>query len=178
MQGAAILDGIRTIGIALLGSFAVACLPLALLAVLSNVAHSGIVDGRPAAIRRRRLAAARQLMLMLLIPAAASSIWPGMVLIPLFNSLPQGLQHLMGWLHGTGAGLPLRLVLGTLPAMLLPVLQGLSRMPDGQARAGAGLGAGSATMLRLIWLPQLGPVLALGLLLAAAVDVAALAVRS
>ncbi|WP_419727853.1 hypothetical protein [Lichenicola sp.] len=174
MQGNVILDGTRTIGTALLGSVAASCL---LLGVMARLPAATPMRGGRLPMRRRTLASARQLMLALLIPAAALTIWPELLLIPFFHRLPPSLQQPLAWLHETGAGVPLRLVIGTLPAMLLPLLGGLSRMPAGQARAGAGLGARLPTMLRLVWLPQLGPTLALGLLLAAAIDAAALLVH-
>ena len=175
MQGNAILDGTRTIGIALLGSLAAASLLLGVLALRPAV--PGTIHGSHGA-DRRRLVAARQLMLALLIPAAALTVWPELLLIPLSRRLPHPLSQLLSWLHGTGVGLPLRLIIGTLPAMLLPLLGVLARMPAGQARAGAGLGAGLSLMLRLVWLPQLGPMLVLGWLLAAAIDVAAMLARA
>ena len=47
----------------------------------------------------------------------------------------------------------------------------------GQVRAASGLGAGRIAILRLVWLPQLGPAALLGALLAGLLDLAALALR-
>lgn len=115
-----------------------------------------------AAAPARLVALLRPLVLALLIPAAALAIWPHML-----PGLPSAL--------GVGpAPVAARLVAGTLPAMLLPILARCARLPSGQARAAAGLGASPTATLRLVWLPQLAPAVALGLLLSVLLDLAAL----
>ena len=53
-----------------------------------------------------------------------------------------------------------------LPVLATPVLVSLWQLQPGQARAAIGLGAGRLDRLRWIWLPQLGPGLAVSLVLA------------
>ena len=53
-----------------------------------------------------------------------------------------------------------------LPVIVLPIVLALTRLQRHQRRAAYGLGAGRLDRLRWIWLPQLGPGLALSLLLA------------
>lgn len=136
-------------------------------AALAGSAVLGIVVAAAlAGAPRRSLILVRQVALALLLPAAALAIWPRLLLV-----LLPGLHPGAGW-HV--ARIIARLIGGTLPVMLLPVLAALIRMPAGQVRAAAGLGAGRSAMLRLVWLPQLGPPLMLGWLLTAAIDLAAL----
>lgn len=101
----------------------------------------------------------RSVALALLIPAAALTIWPSLLLLPKPVLIPDPV--------------PARLVAGTLPALLLPILARCARLPPGQARAAAGLGAGPLAMIRLVWLPQLAPPVATGLLLVTMLDLAA-----
>lgn len=115
---------------------------------------------------RRSLSLVRQTMLAVLIPAAALAIWPRLLLV-----LLPGLQPALDW---QAFRVTMRLAAGTLPVTLLPVLAALIRMPAGQMRAAAGLGAGRSATLLLVWLPQLAPSLILGWLLAAAIDLTAL----
>lgn len=123
-----------------------------------------------AAAPARLVALLRPAVLTLLIPAAALAIWPSLLLVPLPGPWP---TRLPGALAVTT-----RLVAGTLPALLLPILARCARLPAGQARAAAGLGASRLATIRLVWLPQLGPAVALGLLLAALLDLAAMLTRS
>jgi ABC-type spermidine/putrescine transport system permease subunit II len=138
-----------------------------LIAALSGSLVLGIAAAAAlAGISRRSLILVRQAALALLVPAAALAIWPTLFLV-----LLPGLQPGAEW-HALR--ITMRLIAGTLPVMLLPVLAALIRMPAGQMRAAAGLGAGRPAMLLLVWLPQLGPLLMLGWLLTAAIDLAAL----
>ncbi len=115
-----------------------------------------------ASLHRRWRRAARQLALALLIPGIVLALRPA--------GLPV--------LHGLDAGIPAApLVLGALPLLMLPMLSRLAGMLDGQVRAASGLGAGRIAILRLVWLPQLGPPGLLGALLGALLDLAALALR-
>ena len=112
-------------------------------------------------LRRWWRRAARQLALVLLGPGVVLAIRP-----ELFAA------------HGLDAGgRAVSLVLGVLPLLVLPALSRLAGMLDGQVRAASGLGAGRIAILRLVWLPQLGPPGLLGALLAGLVDLAALALR-
>ena len=105
--------------------------------------------------------AARQLALVLLVP--------GIVLAP---------RPALSAAPGPGAGPRAAfLVLGALPLLVLPALSRLAGMLDGQVRAASGLGAGRIAILRLVWLPQMGPPGLLGALLAGLLDLAALALR-
>lgn len=108
----------------------------------------------------------RATILVLLLPASFLVVWPGLV-----RAAPPGLALRFPWPVA-------RLVLGAAPLLLLPLLSVRLGMPSGQARAAAGLGAGPLATMRLVWLPQLGPALAVGLALAAALDVVALLVRA
>lgn len=137
-----------------------------LIAALSISVVLGIaVTAAFAGIPRRSLILVRQTALAMLVPAAALAIWPRLLLV-LLPGLPSTEWHALR--------ITMRLVAGTLPVMLLPVLAALIRMPAGQMRAAASLGAGRPAMLLLVWLPQLGPPLMLGWLLTAAIDLAAL----
>ncbi len=69
------------------------------------------------------------------------------------------------------------MILGVLPLLVLPVLVRLTGMLEGQVRAASGLGAGRIAILRLVWLPQLGPAALLGGSLAGLLDLATLALR-
>ena len=111
---------------------------------------------------RRWRRAAWQLALALLVPGIVLAIRPEVVFAA--RSL------------GAGARVAF-LVLGVLPVLVLPVLSRLAGMLDGQVRAASGLGAGRIAILRLVWLPQLGPPGLLGASLAGLVDLAALALR-
>ena len=105
--------------------------------------------------------AARQMALVLLVPGIVLAVRPAPFAA-----------------HGPGAGTrTVFLVLGVLPLLVLPALSRLAGMLDGQIRAASGLGAGPIAILRLVWLPQLGPPGLLGALLAGLVDLAALALR-
>lgn len=131
-----------------------------------GVALAGLLAGLP----RVWLTGARHVLLALLIPAACLAAWP---------DLRHGVIRRLGLgLPGVSLWPPPHLVLGTLPLLLLPVLNALARMPPGQRRAATGLGAGWVAILRLVWLPQLGPSILLGVLLAALLDVAALRLSS
>lgn len=137
-------------------------------AMLASCLAAGAVAGLLAGLPRAWLTGARHGLLVLLIPAACLATWPG-------------LRHAV--IRGLGVpAVPLRppphLVLGVLPLLLLPVLHALARMPPGQRRAAAGLGAGWVAILRLVWLPQLGPSILLGILLGALLDLAALRLSS
>ena len=114
-----------------------------------------------AILRRWWRRAARQLALALLVPGIVLAICPELLAA-----------------HNPDAGSrAASLVLGVLPVLVLPALSRLSGMLDGQVRAASGLGAGRIAILRLVWLPQLGPPGLLGALLAGLVDLAALALR-
>ena len=115
-----------------------------------------------ALLRRWWRRASRQLALVLLVP--------GIVLA----TRPEGLFAARGLDAGSRAA---SLVLGVLPLLVLPALSRLAGMLDGQIRASSVLGAGRIAILRLVWLPQLGPPGLLGALLAGLVDLAALALR-
>ena len=134
---------------------AVACL---LESLLLGAATAAVVASLPWSWRR----AARQLALALLVPGIILAFRP--------EWLP-GASGLRAGVRPT----PLALVLGVLPLLMLPVLSRLAGMLDGQVRAASGLGAGRIAILRLVWLPQLGPAALLGGLLAGLVDLAALA---
>ena len=112
----------------------------------------------PGRIRR----AVRVVLVAVLIPGACLAVWPGLLPLP-----PVGLG-------AARIGLSPNLVLGGLPVLLLPLLRRMERLPHGQRRASTGLGAGPIAMLRLVWLPQLGGPLLLGVLLASLLDLAAL----
>lgn len=129
-----------------------------LVSLLLTVALAGAFVLLP---RRWRMVAT-QLLVALLLPAAVIALRPGM--------LATGLA---GLVRPTGLRPPLHLVLGAMPLLLLPLIAVLSRLPPGQARAAAGLGAGPAATLRLVWLPQLAPPLLLGLALAGSLDLVA-----
>lgn len=113
-------------------------------------------------LRRRWRMVATQLVVALLLPAAVIALRPALLAIALD-----------GLVRPTGLRPPLHLVLGAMPLLLLPLISVLSRLPSGQARAAAGLGAGPAATLRLVWLPQLAPPLLLGLALAGLLDLTA-----
>lgn len=113
-------------------------------------------------LRRRWRMVATQLVVALLLPAAVIALRPALLAIALD-----------GLVRPTGLRPPLHLVLGAMPLLLLPLISVLSRLPPGQARAAAGLGAGPAATLRLVWLPQLAPPLLLGLALAGLLDLVA-----
>ena len=105
--------------------------------------------------------AARQLALVLLVPGMVLAVCPALFAAHGFDA-------------GTRAAF---LVLGVLPLLVLPALSRLAGMLDGQVRAASGLGAGRIAILRLVWLPQMGPPGLLGALLAGLLDLAALALR-
>ena len=102
----------------------------------------------------------RQLALTLLVPGIA---------------LASCSEWLLGE-HGAGAR-AMFMILGVLPLLVLPVLVRLAGMLEGQVRAASGLGAGRIAILRLVWLPQLGPAALLGGSLAGLLDLATLALR-
>ena len=116
------------------------------------------------------LEAAGLALLAGLIPAAAVAVWPDRLPVSVSRSVLRPLAGIAA-AHGWP---PLHLVLGALPALLLPLAWTMARLPAGQRRAGSGLGAGPVLMLRLVWLPQLAPPVLLGLLLAFLLDLAAL----
>jgi ABC-type spermidine/putrescine transport system permease subunit II len=99
--------------------------------------------------RRARLLPAL-LLSVLLLPGAAASL-----LLPHLLAHPPSSAGLLFW----------RAALAS-PAILLPSLLALTRLQRHQTRAAAGLGAGRLDRLRWIWLPQLGPGIAVSLLLA------------
>ncbi len=113
-----------------------------------------------ASLHRRWRRAARQLALALLVPGVALALRPEWLL----DARDAGARSTS-------------MVLGVLPLLVLPVLSRLAGMLDGQVRAASGLGAGRIAILRLVWLPQLGPAALLGALLAGLLDLAALALR-
>lgn len=86
----------------------------------------------------------------LLLPGAAASL-----LLPGLLVRPPSATGLLLW----------RMALA-LPAIMLPILLALTRLQKHQGRAAIGLGAGWLDRLRWIWLPQLGPGIAVSLLLA------------
>lgn len=87
---------------------------------------------------------------VLLLPGAAASL-----LLPGLLGRPPSATGLLMW----------RTILA-LPIIVLPILLALSRLQKHQSRAAIGLGAGWLDRLRWIWLPQLGPGIAVSLLLA------------
>ena len=90
------------------------------------------------------------LLLPLFLPGAAISLLlPGLIAHP-----------------PSPAGMLLWRAALALPVIVLPVLLALTRLQRHQSRAAAGLGAGRLDRLRWIWLPQLGPGIAAGVLLA------------
>lgn len=93
----------------------------------------------------------RILLPSLLLPGAAASL-----LLPSLLARPPSHAGLLLW----------RAVLA-LPMILSPMLLALTRLQRHQTRAAFGLGAGRLDRLRWIWLPQLGPGIAVSLLLAA-----------
>lgn len=113
-----------------------------------------------ASLHHRWRRAVRQLALALLVPGIALALRP--------EWLPGAHEA------GTRA---VFMILGVLPLLVLPVLSRLAGMLDGQVRAASGLGAGRIAILRLVWLPQLGPPGLLGGLLGGLLDLAALALR-
>ncbi len=137
----------------LLACTAAACL---LISLLLGVAATWVV----ASLHRRWRRAAQQLALVLLVPGVFLAIRP--------ERLPVA--------YGPGAG-AMPLILGVLPLLMLPVLSRLAGMLDGQVRAASGLGAGRIAILRLVWLPQLGPPGLLGTLLSGLLTLVALALR-
>ncbi len=141
-------------------------LPLALLGTLAaGVPIACVLARLPAA----RLEAARLALVAAAVPAGAVAVWP--------DRLPPAPSRLLAPLAGIMAAQgwpPLHLMLGALPVLLLPLVRTLARLPAGQRRTGRGLGAGPVTMLRLVWLPQLGVPLLLGAALAALLDLAAM----
>ena len=90
-------------------------------------------------------------ILLLLLPETAASI-----LLPALLHRPPSQAGLLAW----------RAALA-LPMVAFPLLLALARVQPWQTRAAIGLGAGWFHRLRWIWLPQLGPGIALSLLLAA-----------
>ena len=127
-----------------------------LASLLLGVAAAWVV----ASLHRWWRRAARQLALVLLVPGIVLAIRP--------EGLPVA--------HGPGAG-AIPLILGILPLLMLPVLSRMAGTLDGQVRTASGLGAGRIAILRLVWLPQLGPPVLLGALLGALLDLVALALR-
>lgn len=128
-------------------------------ALVGSLVLAVAAAGALAIMPRAWLATSHGLLLVLLIPAAWFAMWPP--------------PHLPAW-PTASTWPPLRLTIGAMPLLLLPPLRALARMPPNQRRAAAGLGAGPAAMLRLVWLPQLAPSMLLGVLLAALLDLAAL----
>jgi ABC-type spermidine/putrescine transport system permease subunit II len=90
------------------------------------------------------------LLAPLFLPGAAASL-----LLPALAAHPPSHAGMVLW----------RAVLA-LPVILFPVLLALTRLQRHQSRAAAGLGAGRRDRMRWIWLPQLGPGIAAGMLLA------------
>ncbi len=138
------------------------------LALLGTVAIGMPATCTLALLPAARLEAVRLALVATVIPAAAMAVWPAQLPPALSRPLSPmaGLMTARGWP-------PLHLILGALPMLLLPLARTLARLPAGQRRAGRGLGAGSVTMLRLVWLPQLVPPLLLGAALAALLDLVA-----
>ncbi len=88
--------------------------------------------------------------LVLMLPGAITA-----ALLPAFLGHPPGPLGLRLW----------RVALA-LPILVTPVLAGFWQLQPGEARAARGLGAGRLDRLRWIWLPQMGPGLAVALVLA------------
>ncbi len=132
----------------------------AILCLLGSLLLGAMIAWMVALMHRRWCQVVRQLALALLVPGIA-------------------LASRSEWLPGRqGAGArAMFMILGVLPLLLLPVLARLAGMLDGQVRAASGLGAGRIAILRLVWLPQLGPAALLGASLAGLLDLAALALR-
>ncbi len=135
-------------------------LPAGAACLLASLLLGVAITSGVALLRRWWRRAARQLALALLVPGIVLAIRPELAV------------------HGLDAGTRAAfLVLGVLPLLVLPALSRLAGMLDGQVRAASGLGAGRIAILRLVWLPQMGPPGLLGALLAGLVDLAALALR-
>ena len=132
----------------------------AILCLLGSLLLGAMIAWMVALMHRRWRQVVRQLALALLVP--------GIALASRSEWLPGG--------QGAGAR-AMFMILGVLPLLLLPVLARLAGMLDGQVRAASGLGAGRIAILRLVWLPQLGPAALLGVSLAGLLDLAALALR-
>lgn len=84
------------------------------------------------------------------------------------NYLTPSLVLALAWLSGALTGrwvVILATAVKLLPLMLLPVADALGRLPAAQAETARGLGYSRAGILRRVTLPQLGPVLAGGILL-------------
>ena len=135
-------------------------LPAGVACLLGSLLLGVAITSGVALLRRWWRRAARQLALALLVPGIVVAIRPELAA------------------HGLDAGTRAAfLVLGVLPLLVLPALSRLAGMLDGQVRAASGLGAGRIAILRLVWLPQVGPPGLLGALLAGLLDLAALALR-
>ena len=132
----------------------------AALCLLASLLLGAMIAWMVASLHHRWRRAARQLALALLIPGIALALRPE-------------------WLLDThdAATRAMFMILGGLPLLVLPVLCRLARMLNGQVRAASGLGAGRIAILRLVWLPQLGPAALLGGFLIALLDLAALTLR-
>ena len=98
-----------------------------------------------------RRSTGRALLLPLLLPSAAGSL-----LLPALLARPPSHVGLLLW----------RAALA-LPVIVSPMLLALTRLQRHQTRAAFGLGANRLDRLRRIWLPQLGPGIAVSLVLAA-----------
>ncbi len=132
----------------------------AVLCLLASLLLGAMIAWMGALMHRRWRRVVRQLALALLVPGIA---------------LASRSERLLGE-HGAGAQ-AMFMILGVLPLLVLPVLAQLAGMLDGQVRAASGLGAGRIAILRLVWLPQLGPAALLGASLAGLLDFATLALR-
>ncbi len=133
---------------------------------------AGLLAGLAGRLGAAAVRAGIMLATALLLPGIALALAPNLVAA----FWPAGMRPVAP--GGLGSWLLEWRLLGALPLLLLPVLGVLARMPPGQARAAAGLGAGAAARLRLLWLPQLGPACLLGLTLAATLAVVAEALLS
>jgi ABC-type spermidine/putrescine transport system permease subunit II len=134
------------------------CLPV-------SAAFGASVALTAARFGKRVLAGLRTLSVACLVPGVCLALMPGLPHLLAPHLFPRGLPF--GFRFGCRS-------LGVVPALLLPVLGVLVRLPAGQSRAAAGLGAGTAARLRLLWLPQLGPACLFGVVLAGLVDLVAI----
>lgn len=132
----------------------------AVLCLLASLLLGATITWMAALMHRRWRRVVRQLALASLLPGIA---------------LASGAEWLLGE-HGAAVR-AVFMILGVLPLLVLPVLARLAGMLDGQVRAASALGAGQIAVLRLVWLPQLGPAALLGGSLAGLLDVATLALR-
>ncbi len=132
----------------------------AVLCLLVSLLLGATIAWVVALLHHRWRRAVRQLALALLVPGIALALRPEWLL----DTYDAGTRTAF-------------MILGVLPLLVLPVLCRLAGMRDGQVRAASGLGAGRIAILRLVWLPQLGPAALLGGVLGGLLDLAALTLR-